>query len=182
MSDLRFAASRAKLLDNLYAAAETLLQAVADPIILDEAPLNHRVQALDAIGRFIDHIEKREAAHQAQQPKPEKVWDPDEPLYILEFGAPTQEEIDCYAALEIERPGSFSDVEGVVERIEYIEQNHPEALERLDPHAARQWLKYRRPGEFIRHVWPDGIVFTPRTNDARPLNRDHICSQIAPFA
>ena len=61
MSDLRSAVNRARLLDNLYAAAETMLQAVADPVILDEAPLNHRVQALDAIGRFIDRLEKYNA-------------------------------------------------------------------------------------------------------------------------
>src|SRR5690606_1111888 len=82
MSDLRSATSRATLLDNLYAAAETLLQAVADPIIIDEAPLHHRAQALDAIGRFIDRIEKREATRHAIQPQPEpEEFDPDVPIY-----------------------------------------------------------------------------------------------------
>jgi hypothetical protein len=192
MSDLRSATSRATLLDNLYAAAETLLQAVADPIMLDEAPLNHRAQALDAIGRFIDRIEKHEAARLAQQPEPEKVWDPDEPIFELVFPEDTQEDIDCYVAFELERPGRFPDVEGVAERIEYLEQNDPEALERFDPHLARQWLGHRRPGWFTKHIWPNGDPHpsTLPTTDhisqgwspAPRVNTDRIRSQIVPYA
>ena len=192
MSDLRSATSRATLLDNLYAAAETLLQAVADPIILDEAPLNHRVQALDAIGRFIDRIEKREAARLAQEPKPEKVWDPDEPIYELVFPERTQEDVDCHVAFELERPGRFPNVQGVAERIEYLEQNDPEALERFDPHLARQWLSHRRPGWFAKHIWPDGDPHptTVRQRETMPegcsttarVNPDRIRSQITPLS
>jgi hypothetical protein len=193
MSDLRSATSRSTLLDNLYAAAETLLQAVADPIIIDEAPLNHRAQALDAIGRFIDRIEKREAAREAQQPRPEeKVWDPNEPIYELVFPERTQEDVDSYVALELEHPGRFPDMEDVAERIAYLEQNDPEALERFDPHLARQWRRHRNPGGFTNHIWPDGdphpstvhkqdVTQRGRTPTPR-VDPDRIRSQIAPLS
>ena len=156
MSGSRSAVSRSTLLDNLYAAAETLLQAVADPIIIDEAPLNHRAQALDAIGRFIDRIEKRAITRQAQEVKSEEeVWDSDEPIFEIIVPAQTQEEIDCYVAWELERPGRFH-MEGVAERIAYLEQHDPEALDLFDPHLARQWLRHRHPGWFTKNIWPDG--------------------------
>jgi hypothetical protein len=193
MSGLQSAVSRSTLLDKLYAAAETLLQAVADPIIIDEAPLHHRAQALDAVGRFIDRIEKREAARQTQQLKPEeKIWDPDEPLFELEFAERTQEEVDCYVALELESPGRFPDMKDVVERIAYLEQNDPEALARFDPHLARQWLRHRRDGWLAMQIWPDGdphpaIVHKPEytSHGWKPtpfVDPGMVRSQITPFS
>jgi hypothetical protein len=193
MSELRSAVSRSTLLDNLYAAAETLLQAVADPITIDEAPLNHRAQALDAIGRFIDRIEKREAALQAQQSKPEeKIWAPGEKLFEIVFPERTQEDVDCYVALELETPGRYPNMEDVAERIAYLEQNDPEALERFDPKLARQWLRHRSDGWFTMQIWPDG---DPHPSTARQPDRTSqgwiptphvdpglVRSQIAPFS
>src|SRR5690606_19657012 len=127
MSDLRSATSHATLLDNLYAAAETLLQAVADPIIIDEAPLHHRAQALDAIGRFIDRIEKREAARRAVEPQPEpEEFDPDAPIATINFGETTIETVDAYVALELETPGSRLVWAGVYDRLKYLRQRLPE--------------------------------------------------------
>jgi hypothetical protein len=193
MSDLRSATSRATLLDNLYAAAETLLQAVADPIILDEAPLNHRVQALDAVGRFIDRIEKREAARRALEPQPEpEELDPDAPIATINFGETTKETIDAYVALELETPGSRRVWAGVYERLKYLRERLPEALDRFDAQAARAWLENPRPGAFTAIVWPDGEPHPdtlpdpdelPKTPWAAPrVNPNRIRSQIAPYA
>lgn len=127
----------------------------------------------------------------AQQPEPEKVWDPDEPIYELVFPERTQESVDCHVALELERPGRFPNVQGVAERIEYLEQNDPEALERFDPHLARQWLGHRRPGWYTKHIWPDGDPHPSTLPDPERTAQDeshsprvdptHIRSQIAPL-
>ena len=189
MSDLRSATHRSTLLDDLYTAAKTLLQAVADPIILDEAPLNHRVQALDAIGRFIDRIEKREAAQQPEQE--EWIYEPDDKIYEYVIPDTTQEDIDCLVALELASPGRFAMAEGVLERIAYLEQNDPEALERFDKDLARQWARDRRPGSFTRHIWPDGDPHPPTVpkrehtsqgwKPAPGVNPDCIRAQIIPL-
>jgi hypothetical protein len=193
MSDLRSATSRATLLDNLYAAAETLLQAVADPIMLDEAPLNHRVQALDAIGRFIDRIEKHEAARRALEPQPEpEEFDPDMPLLSITVAGTTVEMIDAYIALELEEPGVHASLAGLYQRHKYLRERLPEALDRFDAEAARAWLKDPRPGAFTAIVWPDGephpaTLPDPAESAKNPpfvprVSPDRIRSQIAPYA
>jgi hypothetical protein len=194
MSDLRSATSRATLLNNLYAAAETLLQAVADPIILDDAPLNHRVQALDAIGRFIDRIEKHEAAQRTAEPEqaPElEKFDPDMPIVSITVAGMTVEMIDAYVAIELEESGPNRCLAGVYERIKYLREVNPAALERFDPEAAREWLKHKRPGEFSAIVWPDGephpagLMSKPdqfKHTQLRPrTDPDYLRSQIRPL-
>jgi hypothetical protein len=192
MSELRSATSRATLLDNLYAAAETLLQAVADPIILDEAPLNHRVQALDAIGRFIDRIEKQEAARRAIEPEPEpEDFDPDMPLLSITVAGTTLEMIDAYIALELEEPGVHDCLAGLYQRHKYLRERLPEALDRFDAQAARAWLKDPRPGAFTAIVWPDGEPHPSTLPDpaehaktfwpAPRVNPDRVRSQVAPY-
>ena len=157
MSELRSAVSRSTLLDNLYAAAETLLQAVADPIIIDDAPLHHRAQALDAIGRFIDRIEKHEAARRALEPQPEpEEFDPDAPIYTVVAGEITIETVDAYVALELQTPKIRIGWPGVYDRLKYLRQRLPDALDRFDAQAAQEWLKDPRPGAFTAIVWPDG--------------------------
>ena len=192
MSDLRSAVSRATLLDNLYAAAETLLQAVADPIVLDEAPLHHRAQALDALGRFIDRIEKHEAARRALEPQPEQeALDPDVPIYTLVAGETTLEEVDAYVALELETPKTRLGWPGVYDRLKYLRERLPEALDRFDAQAAREWLDDRRPGAFTAIVWPEGEphpdtlpdpVERARTAPNAPrVHPGRVRSQIAPL-
>jgi hypothetical protein len=192
MSELRSAVSRSTLLDNLYAAAETLLQAVADPIALDEAPLHHRAQALDAIGRFIDRIEKREAALRAVEPQPElEEFDPDAPIATINFGETTIETVDAYVALELEKPGLRIGWAGVYDRLKYLRERLPEALDRFDAQAAQEWLDDPRPGAFTAIVWPEGephpaTLPDPADRAATPspaprVNPDRVRSQIAPL-
>ena len=156
MSDLRSATTRSTLLDNLYAAAETLLQAVADPIILDEAPLNHRVQALDAIGRFIDRIEKREAAA-AGKKKTSSLADQIIAAMIPPPAAPIEEPaeyegdlLDAFVALALSHPGSGHElIPEVARRIEELRRQDPALLDCVDPEAAWIYLEsVYRPHEY----------------------------------
>lgn len=182
MSELNAEVSRAaNLLTHLYDAAAVLLQAVADPIILDEAPLNHRVQALDAIARFIDRIEKREAAA-SQAESAHQGYDNDNTFLVFTHDESTQEDIDCHVALELEHPNSFNKIEEVVDRIAYLEQHDPEALKRFDPRIARRFFRDGIPGTFTNHVWPEGEPGAPTTDGSHfSADRAYLRNQIAPL-
>jgi hypothetical protein len=60
MSDADARAER--MLDLLYAAAETLLDAVTDPAAVEAAPMRDRTAAFNVVQRFIDCLERRAAA------------------------------------------------------------------------------------------------------------------------
>jgi hypothetical protein len=156
MSDLRSAVSRSTLLDNLYAAPETLLQAVADPVILDEAPLNHRVQALDAIGRFIDRIEKRESAAAGKKKTrslADEIIEAMIPPPAARIEEPEEYEgdlLDAYVALALSHPGCGHELmHEVARRIEELRQQDPALLDCFDPEAAWIYLdSVYRPLEY----------------------------------
>ena len=163
MSDLRSAVSRSRLLDNLYGAAETLLQAVADPVILDEAPLNHRVQALDAIGRFIDRLEKHEAAYAAKK-KPRKLADeilaaiipPPPPPPVEEPAEYEGDLLDAYVALAVSYPGCGHELmPEVARRIDELRRQDPALLDCFDPEAAWIYIEsIYRPHEYMGETLP----------------------------
>ena len=156
MSELHAATNRSNLLHNLYGAAETLLQAVADPLILDAAPLHHRVQALDAIGRFIDRLEKHEAAYAAKK-KPRKLADEILAAIIPPPAPPVEEPaeyegdmLDAFVALALYHPGCGHELMPEVERrIEQLRQQDPALLDCFDPEAAWIYLEsVYRPASF----------------------------------
>ena len=156
MSDLRSAVTRSTLLDNLYAAAETLLQAVADPIILDEAPLNHRVQALDAIGRFIDRLQKYEATTAGMKQNRSladqiiEAMIPPPPAPVEEPAEYDGDLLDAYVALALQHPGCGHELmPEVARRIEQLRQQDPALLDCFDPEAAWIYLdSFYRPYDY----------------------------------
>ena len=145
MSDLRSAVTRSHLLHSLYGAAETLLQAVADPVILDEAPLNHRVQALDAIGRFIDRLQKYEATTAGMKQNRSladqiiEAMIPPPPAPVEEPADYEGDLLDAYVALALQHPGCGHELmPEVARRIEELRQQDPALLDCFDPDAA--WI------------------------------------------
>jgi hypothetical protein len=160
MSDLRSAVNRARLLDNLYAAAETMLQAVADPVILDKAPLNHRVQALDAIGRFIDRIEKYYATTAGRQEKRSLTDEilaamipPPAPPPAPPVEEPAEYEgdlLDAFVALAVNHPGCGHElIPEVARRIEELRRQDPALLDCFDPESAWIYMEsVYRPQDF----------------------------------
>ncbi len=70
------------LLNRLYAAADTLLETVIDPVRLQDATLTQRASALNAVAACIERIEKRFDSY------PEWV---DEPVESLQLETATGE-------------------------------------------------------------------------------------------
>jgi hypothetical protein len=157
VSELQAATNRSNLLHNLYGAAETLLQAVADPLILDAAPIHHRVQALDAIGRFIDRLEKHEAAYAAKK-KPRNLADqiiqamipPPPPAPVEEPAEYEGDLLDAFVALAVNHPGCGHElIPEVARRIEELRQQDPALLNCFDPEAAWIYMEsVYRPHEY----------------------------------
>jgi hypothetical protein len=156
VSHLQAATNSSRLLNNLYAAAETLLQAVADPVILDEAPLNHRVQALDTIGRFIDRLEKYEATT-AGKKKTQSLADQIIAAMIPPPPAPVEEPaeyegdlLDAFVALAVNHPGCGHElIPEVARRIDELRQQDPALLDCFDPEAAWIYMEsVYRPHEY----------------------------------
>ena len=56
MSDIF--AQHAQLLTALYSAAAVLLEAVTDPVAIEQAPLKHRSTALNAVASLIGQLNK----------------------------------------------------------------------------------------------------------------------------
>ena len=135
-----------RLINNLYAAAEILIESITDFDAIDAAPLNHRAQALDSVSRFIQRLEKVNAASRpAQKAAPEQeYWDPDQPLAFLDITPVeqmiTEEDLDHYVALALELPGRFPNHKCVQKRLEYLRRNDPATLNALDPDVAREYF------------------------------------------
>lgn len=163
MSHLQAATNSSRLLNSLYGAAETLLQAIADPVILDEAPLNHRVQALDAIGRFIDRLQKYEATT-AGMKKNRSLADeiiaamipPPPPAPVEEPAEYEGDLLDAYVALAVNHPGCGHELmPEVARRIEELRRQDPALLNYFDPEAAWIYMEsIYRPHEYIGETLP----------------------------
>jgi hypothetical protein len=153
-----------RLINNLYAAAEILIESITDFDAIDAAPLNHRAQALDSVSRFIQRLEKVNAALQpAQKAAPEQeYWDSNEPVCHLEFGPAesmlTEEDIDHLVALELEDPGRFSNYRCVQRRLDYFRRSDPAALHLLDPDLAREYFATSHVADYESlHTIPPGV-------------------------
>lgn len=153
-----------RLIDNLYAAAGILIESITDFDAIDAAPLNHRAQALDSVSRFIQRLEKVNAALQpAQKAAPEhEYWDPDQPIAFLDITPVeqmiTEEDLDHYVALALELPGRFSDHKCVQQRLDYLRRSDPAALNRIDPDAAREYFAASHVAQYKSlHTIPPGV-------------------------
>ena len=165
-----------RLLTHLYGAAEVLIESIADPDAIDATPLNHRAQALDAVSRFIQRLEKVNAA---AQPAPEQgYWDPNQPIAFLDITPVeqmvTEEDLDHYVALAMELPGRFSDHKCVQKRIEYLRRSDPVALSQLDPDLARAYFATSHVAQYTSlHTVPPGVKTAQRPafapSEANPL-------------
>ena len=158
-----------RLINNLYAAAEILIESITDFDAIDAAPLSHRAQALDSVSRFIQRLEKVHAASQsARKPAPEpEYWDPNEPICHLEIlpldSMLTEEDIDQLVALELEDPGRFSDYRSVQKRLDYFRRNDPAALQLLDPDLAREYFAMSHLADYESlHTVPPGVKTAQR--------------------
>jgi len=144
------------LIARLYTAAETLIEAVLEPDVIDAAPLHHRAQALDAVSRFMHRLEKHEAAA-AGKKKTRSLADqiieamiPPPPAPVEELEEYEGDLLDAFVALALSHPGCGHELmPEVARRIDELHQQDPALLDCFDPEAAWIYMEsIYRPHEY----------------------------------